>query len=112
MLVTRIDQVGRLNAMSPQSWKIDTAKAQSIHLKLLCESFSLLGKKKKKDKKQLKQLCSYFLFLFYHFTIATCCAIFYAPFLPIRLFLGEKKSNLFCSGMGGIYILFYSDGHL
>lgn len=49
---------------------------------------------------------------FYHFTIATCCAILYAPFLPVRLFLGEKKGNLFCSGMGGIDPLFYSDGHL
>lgn len=95
MLATHIDLLGRLSTMSPQSWKIDTAQAQSIHLKLLCESFSLLGKKKKK-----KRLCSYFLFL-YHFAIATCCAIFYAPFLPVRLFLDEK-SNLFCSGMGSI----------
>ena len=33
--------------MSPQSWKTDTAKAQSIHLKLLRESFSLQGGGKK-----------------------------------------------------------------
>lgn len=86
MHVTHTDGVCRLSTMSPQSWKIDTAKAHSIHLKLLCESFSLLGffvvlvcfffrEKKKATVNHEAIFCFFLSFHHCHLLCNTLCSI-------------------------------------